>query len=162
MSKTVLYERWKSMISRTTLPSNESYHHYGGRGIKVCERWRDFRNFAEDMGPTFSPELELERIDNNLGYSKENCAWKTRKQQQRNKSSNHLVTWHGCTQTVQDWAEMLGLLPNTLIMRLRRGWSVERALTTGARSMPRTVLVWNYRTRRPERRVVPNSLCGQL
>lgn len=132
MSRTPLYDRWRAMIGRVTQVNGDEYHNYGGRGIKICESWASFENFAADMAPGFSPELELDRRDVNGDYSPENCRWATEREQQRNKRNNHLVTWWGRTQTVQDWAEQLGLKPNTVIHRLRRGWSVDRALTKGA------------------------------
>lgn len=131
-SHTPLYQRWRTMIDRTTRPSTGGYRNYGGRGITVCERWCSFDNFAEDMGPTFSSELELDRIDVNGNYEPGNCRWVTKREQSRNKRNNHRVTWAGRTMVVQDWAEYLGIKPNTLVHRLRRGWSVRRALVTGA------------------------------
>lgn len=120
------------MTERTRNPDNSAYHNYGGRGITVCERWTDFANFAADMGPTFDATLELDRRDVSGGYCPENCRWVTHAEQQRNRRNNHVVNWAGRSLTVQDWSEMLGVNPNTVVYRLRRGWPVERALTTGA------------------------------
>ncbi|WP_435109800.1 hypothetical protein [Nocardiopsis synnemataformans] len=120
------------MVNRVTLENGPEYHNYGGRGIRVCERWESFGSFEEDMGPTFSPELQLDRIDVNGDYSPQNCRWATPKEQQRNKRTNHVVEWSGLSMTVQDWAELLSLKPNTVVHRLRRGWSVKRALTKNA------------------------------
>lgn len=125
---TPLYQRWRAMLARTTNPNFEDFHNYGGRGIKVCERWREFEQFYADMGDSFRPELELDRKDANGNYGPDNCRWATRQDQQRNRRNNHRVTWSGETQTVQDWAERFGIKPNTIITRLRRGWSVDRAL----------------------------------
>lgn len=116
------------MLDRTSNPNHESFHNYGGRGIAVCEEWKSFENFFVDMGASFRPDLELDREDTNGNYEPSNCRWITPKENQRNKRTNHLVTWSGETQTVQDWAERLGIKPNTIITRLRRGWSVDRAL----------------------------------
>jgi hypothetical protein len=128
-----LYGRWRSMIARTTHPSNTRYSDYGGRGIGVCERWKSFQGFAEDMGPTFSPELTLERIDNERGYEPGNCRWATAIEQARNKRTSYFVTFHGHTKTIAEWSELLGLNYDTVRGRLRKqGWSVERTLTTGA------------------------------
>ena len=120
------------MLARTTNPRNWEFHNYGGRGIKVCERWRhSFKSFAADMGPTFDVRLQLERKDVDGPYSAGNCVWATSRAQARNKRTNHRVTWKGRTLTSQGWGEHLHLKPNTIITRLRRGWPTDRALCTG-------------------------------
>lgn len=83
LSNTLIYSIWRAMIARCTNPNNNSYHDYGKRGIKVCDRWLDVRNFFADMGER-PDDLTLERIDNNLGYSKENCCWASHTTQSRN------------------------------------------------------------------------------
>lgn len=84
------YNGWLSMIQRCTDPSDLHYKNYGGRGITVCERWKDFENFYADMGK--KPDgLTLDRIDNDAGYSPDNCRWATRAQQQRNRRCNRLT-----------------------------------------------------------------------
>ena len=128
-----LYQRWRGMIARTTSPKDARYADYGGRGIGVCDRWKSFAGFAEDMGPTFSPELTLERIDNDRGYEPGNCRWATVVEQARNKRTSYFVTFRGHTKTIAEWSELLGLNYDTVRGRLRKqGWSVERTLTTGA------------------------------
>ena len=82
--KTPEYVAWVSMLQRCTNPQSPSFHHYGGRGITVCERWLKFENFLADIGPRPSPELSLQRINNDLGYFSENCKWATRKEQASN------------------------------------------------------------------------------
>jgi hypothetical protein len=129
------------MIQRTGNPNNPDYPRYGGRGIAVCERWKSFENFAADMGPTFRDDLTLERIDVNGSYDPDNCTWITRAEQQRNRRNNHTVTWQGRTMILAAWEELLGLKPRILGNRLRSGWSVERALTTGADSQALARLV---------------------
>lgn len=126
---TPLYLRWRAMHSRC---ANLNEPNYGGRGIKVCVEWRRFEVFAADMGPTFSSELELDRIDSDGNYTANNCRWIPRRAQQRNKRVNHVVTWRGQSMTVQDWSEALGIKPSTIIHRLRRGWALDRAMTEGA------------------------------
>jgi hypothetical protein len=132
MTGTPLYLRWRAMLARTGYSRHPSFPNYGGRGIAVCERWKSFENFAADMGPTFSPELSLDRRDSNGDYSPENCHWATSDQQGRNRRNNHVIAWQSRSLTVADWAKLLGLLPSTIHHRLRRGWSVDRALTEGA------------------------------
>lgn len=131
MTGTPLYGRWRAMLGRVGDPNHSDYHNYGGRGISIYEPWMSFENFAADMGPTFSEELTIDRIDVNGDYAPENCRWATVRQQNRNKRTNHVITWHGRSMPVQDWAELLGLKPNTVIYRLRRGWSIDRALSKG-------------------------------
>ncbi|MGW3813444.1 hypothetical protein [Streptomyces sp. NPDC005046] len=133
-----LHVRWKNMIQRTSDPNSSSYAHYGGRGITVCERWREangqgFLNFAADMGPTFQLELTLERIDVDGPYSPENCRWATPTEQARNRRSNCLLTFQGQTRPLAEWAELLGLRGRAIWWRIHQGgWPVERALTVGA------------------------------
>lgn len=128
-TKTKTYKIWHYMIQRCTNPKNKSYKDYGGRGITVCKRWRNFVNFLKDMGIPKSG-LTLDRTDNNKGYCKSNCRWATRKQQNRNSRHNHLETYNGKTQCLSVWAEEYEINHNTLYARLRRGWSIKRALTT--------------------------------
>ena len=130
---TPLWDRWKSMLERTTNPDASGYANYGGRGVAVCERWQTFEHFATDMRLGFSPELTLERVDVNGGYEPGNCRWATRTEQARNKRNNHVVTFRGLTMPVVAWAELLGLKASTVRCRLNRyGWSADRALTVGA------------------------------
>ncbi|MEA3224481.1 MAG: hypothetical protein U9Q07_00915 [Planctomycetota bacterium] len=128
--KTPEYRVWRSLINRCTNPNVSNYHHYGGRGINVCPAWRDFAVFLADMGPKPSPKHSIDRIDNEGDYEPGNTRWATRKQQNRNTRANHLLTFYGQTQCVTDWAGELKIHPSTLYARLRRGWPVERALTT--------------------------------
>ena len=117
------------MKSRTTNPKNIGYHRYGGRGIRVCERWLKYENFKADMGEP--PEgMTLERIDNNGPYSPENCRWATRTEQNNNTRSNRMLTFRGKTQTIMQWAREIGVSFQVLWYRIARGWSVDRALTT--------------------------------
>lgn len=129
-SNTPLFRRWQAMKARTSNKNSAAWRNYGGRGIRVCDEWQSYEAFARDMGPTFQPHLELDRIDVNGNYEPSNCRWTTRDQQQNNTRRNHRVTWRGCTLTVTEWADVLGIKPNTLLYRLRRGWSIERALET--------------------------------
>ena len=131
--RTKTYYTWVSMRQRCDNPSNGVYGNYGGRGIKVCSRWMIFENFLEDMGE--SPTgLQLDRIDNDGDYCKENCRWVTPEQNSRNKRDNRFLTLNGETKCVAEWAEELCINSQTLYVRLFRGWSAEKALTTPAKT----------------------------
>lgn len=128
-SDTREYKAWYAMIHRCTNPANQWYARYGGRGIKVCDRWKLFENFLADMGAC-PPQLTLERCDNDAGYSQDNCYWATRKEQNGNRSGNVYVTAFGKRQTASDWARERAMQVAALLYRLHHGWDAERALTT--------------------------------
>src|ERR1019366_1793333 len=102
---------------------------YGGRGIKVCERWASFENFLADMGPR-PKGTSIERVDNDKGYEPGNCRWATRGEQAANRRNNHPITHNGETLHVAEWARRTGLHVQTILWRLRNGFSPERALET--------------------------------
>lgn len=124
------YFVWKGIKQRCLDKNSVSYHNYGGRGVTICDRWReDFAAFLADMGPAPSRRHTVEREDNDKGYEPGNCRWATRGEQSRNKRDNRLLTFKGKTQTVTDWAAELGINKSTLFHRLDGGWSAEQALT---------------------------------
>ena len=131
--KTLAYKAWESMIRRCTMPSQYSYKYYGGCGIVVCERWRNFVNFLADMGER--PDgMTLDRIDPKGNYEPRNCRWADMKTQMRNKTNNRLVTYHERTQPLVSWAEELGIKPKTLRARLfDYKMTVEEAFTRPVR-----------------------------
>lgn len=124
------YRVWCKMKSRCENVRNCDYHHYGGRGIKVCCRWSvSFENFLSDMGRRPSKLHELDRYpDNNGNYEPGNCRWATRRQQNRNKRTNRLITINGETKCLVEWAEVSGVGAGTILWRLDRGWDVHRAV----------------------------------
>ena len=130
LTRTPEYRVWANMLDRCRNPASPGYVRWGGRGIVVCERWQSFENFLEDMGKRPSPEHSIERRDNDLGYSPENCYWATLKEQSHNKRNTQLLTFRDRTMCLAAWAEELGIAYDTLRGRLRYGWSVDRALTT--------------------------------
>ena len=122
------YSAWQGMIQRCTNKSCAAYRHYGGRGIKVCDRWLNFENFIADIG--MRPEgYTLERKNNMMGYCKENCEWTTRKNQARNTRRNRLLELDGVKATMPEWSERTGLTVDTIRNRFRNGWSVEETLS---------------------------------
>lgn len=132
MSRSAFYGVWRGMLDRTENPKHSEYDNYGGRGIQVCARWHLFQLFALDMASGYQRGKQLDRIDNDGDYEPANCRWTDHRSNQRNKRSNHRVTWHGRTLIVQEWAEILGINANTIVHRRRRGWPVDRALSEGA------------------------------
>ena len=128
-SKTSIYYIWRDIKSRCSNSKFKNYKNYGGRGIKVCKRWENFENFFEDMGER-PKEMFLDRINTNKNYCKSNCRWVTLKVKSNNKSNNKFLTFKNKKQTVSQWADEVGLYPVTLRSRLKKGWSVKRALTT--------------------------------
>jgi len=129
MVKAPEYSVWHNMRRRCAEPSSASYAYYGARGIAVCERWASFENFFADMGPRPSPEHTIDRKDSGGNYEPGNCRWATRGEQARNRSDNRLLTFGDETLCLSDWATRLGIAPDTIDGRLRRGWPVERAVT---------------------------------
>lgn len=125
------YNTWAHVLQRCRNPKNVSYPDYGGRGIKVCDRWADsFENFLADMGEPPSPEHSIDRIDYNGNYEPGNCRWEVKIVQMNNKRSNRRITFGGRTQTLAEWAREKSLLPDTISNRIKAGWSVESAVNT--------------------------------
>lgn len=141
MSESSEYDTWSRMKSRCTSTQNERYGYYGGRGIKVCDRWLEsFENFFEDLGKR--PEgMTLDRIDNNGNYEPGNVRWATIRQQNNNTRANVVITYEGVSKTIGEWADYLGIKYNALWLRLyRRGWSVDRAFNENLRHWKRNNL----------------------
>lgn len=121
---------WAAMKDRCLNSNHKHYHRYGGRGIKVCDRWLEsFENFIEDMGVRPTSNHSLDRYpDNDGNYEPSNCRWATVEEQQNNRSDNVFVEYNGEKITVSQLARKLDLPPNTLGMRLRRGIPVLDAI----------------------------------
>lgn len=129
-SKTTLYCVWRGMVERCENPNHIDYARYGGRGIRLCDRWRkSFTEFASDMGERPSPRHQIDRIDNNRGYEPGNCRWATSRQQTRNTRRNRIVTHDGKSLCVAEWSELVGIAPSIISERLRSGWTAKDALT---------------------------------
>lgn len=126
------YAAWNAMKRRCTNEKSPYFKNYGGRGITVCERWNSFEAFLADMG--IAPKgSSLERVNNNGNYEPSNCRWATKLEQDNNRRTCVWVTFNQTTQTVAQWERSLGFKTTTLRGRLRKGWSVERALTQPVR-----------------------------
>jgi hypothetical protein len=123
---------WRKMRERCSNPNAAGFTNYGGRGIRVCERWAEFANFFADMGERPSPQHTIERIDVNGDYAPENCRWATNAEQQQNRRDNVRLTYGGETHSLTEWARRRGLNAATLYGRLHRGWPVEAILETPA------------------------------
>lgn len=104
-----------------------AYKHYGARGITVCERWKDFRNFLADMGECPAGK-SIDRIDVNGNYEPQNCRWATSQEQNNNKRNSRLLEFNGRIQTLTQWANELGVPRDRIDSRLDRGWAVSKAL----------------------------------
>jgi hypothetical protein len=126
------YVSWIAMRGRCNCSTDAAYKNYGGRGIKVCERWNDFSSFYADMGER-PPGMGIDRINNDGDYEPGNCKWSTKKEQSNNRRGNFLITYKGRTQNTTQWAEEYGLSRIVLKGRLKLGWPMEKALTTPKR-----------------------------
>ena len=115
MNRTPEYNSWSDMRSRCRDSFNASYKHYGGRGIKVCDRWNandgsGYLNFLADMGRKPSPRHSLDRIDPDGDYCPENCRWATMKEQNMNKKNTTVVEWNGEKDSLTGWAKRLNMV----------------------------------------------------
>jgi len=124
------YNIWTQMKQRCANANMPNYAAYGGRGIAVCDRWREsFENFITDMGVRPGKDYSLDRIDNDGPYSPENCRWATRIEQGNNTRTNRWITYNGKTMTLSEWSRKLNIAKSTLRNRFKKGWSVERAFS---------------------------------
>lgn len=133
--QTAEWRSWRYMRVRCYLVSRDTFKHYGGRGITVCDRWLNgesgqgpFECFLADMGLMPSPKHTLDRIDNDKNYTPDNCQWATRSQQVRNRRKTKRVIFNGELVVAADLAERFSINPNLFVRRLYKGWPIERAL----------------------------------
>jgi hypothetical protein len=132
MSRNRIYKLWIEMIQRCCNPKDRAYPSYGARGISVCEEWvgpQGFETFLKDVGRRPSDAHSLDRIDNDGNYEPGNVRWATPKQQARNTRRNRHITALGETLTLAEWSERSGIKRETIAMRLRCGWSTEKAVS---------------------------------
>jgi hypothetical protein len=139
MDGTRLYHIWGGMKCRCSCPTNKDYPNYGGRGIGVCEEWKNdfsaFMKWAFENG--YTDELTLDRIDTNGNYCPENCRWVTNLVQQNNKRTSHYIEHNGEKHTIAEWARMLGLRRDTLRQRVLAGWPLDKILSSNKRKYTR-------------------------
>ena len=132
MSTTKIYRIWCGMKRRCNSKNDRAYINYGARGIKVCDEWNNsfelFYRWAINNG--YKEGLTIERIDNDKGYTPDNCKWATMEEQGHNKRNNKKYTYNGKTLDLTQWANLTGIKRSGLHARLKRGWSFEKAITT--------------------------------
>lgn len=132
MSRTRIYKIHRGMKDRCLKPNDMHFHHYGGRGITVCDEWRnDFMNFYNwSMKNGYNDDLSIDRIDVNGNYEPSNCRWATNQEQGRNKRDNRYITYEGETKTLVEWSEIFKIKAGTLIARIDRyGMTFEEAIS---------------------------------
>lgn len=134
--RTPEYRSWRAMRTRCENPKHHAYARYGGRGITVCDRWKDYSNFLSDMGRRPTLAHTLDRIDNDRGYEPENCRWADRQTQILNRSTSRKVTFRGQALGAKEMANAYGLSHQVVNYRLKAGWSLEHALTTPTGGKP--------------------------
>lgn len=130
-SKNSMYHRYRAMIRRCYDPLHKEFHNYGGRGIKVCDRWlKSVENYMEDMGEAPFYMASIDRIDNDGDYFKENCHWATKKEQTINRRVTKIIEINGESMCLADWSRKLGCTKTAIYSRLRRGWTIEESINT--------------------------------
>lgn len=134
--RTTEYTIWADMIRRCSNSSDEFYMNYGGRGISVCERWKEFVNFLADMGEKPNG-YSIERKDRDGNYCPENCIWADAITQANNRSNNVVLEYDGRKQTAKQWSRELNIQYETLRKRIKNRWSAEKSLTTPSRQAKR-------------------------
>jgi hypothetical protein len=131
MCSTSVYTVWRSIKQRCYDNNCKAYKNYGGRGINVCDEWlNDFMSFYNwSMSNGYAPSLEIDRRNNDGDYEPSNCRWASRIEQANNNRHNHVITYMGKSQTIQQWSRERNINHGTLLSRIYRGWSPEDALT---------------------------------
>lgn len=125
------YNAWGNIKSRCSNPNRADYKNYGGRGIKICDRWMNsFENFLADIGRAPSQKHSIERKDNDGNYEPNNAFWATKDQQSNNKRTNVVISYNGKTQTLTQWCRELNVDYDSMQARIKTyGWSIEEAFT---------------------------------
>ncbi len=127
MCDTKIYSTWKNMLNRVFSKSYPQYERYSKLG--VCEDWKVFENFYRDVGDIPSGDMSLDRINNDVGYFPGNVRWATRKEQQNNRSNTVFLSFNGEVKSVKNWSELLGISPETISSRLKKGLQIQDVLS---------------------------------
>lgn len=137
MTHTRLHNIWAKMRQRCNSPKDNCYYRYGAKGITVCDEWNhSFESFYEwSMKNGYSDSLTIDRIDNSKGYYPENCRWVTFADQQRNKSSNIVITYNGETKILAEWCRYFNVNYSMVRERLKRNWTFEKAIFTPSKKV---------------------------
>lgn len=123
------YNAWKSIKERCLKPYNPYYYRYGGRGIKICDRWlTSFDNFIKDMGFKPTPKHTIDRINNNGDYSPSNCRWATYREQNSNRSNNVWVDFRGKNMILADWSRLIGITSGNLSLQIKKRKSLKNVI----------------------------------
>lgn len=132
--KTTIYQRWSAMRARCNNQNNKHFHNYGGRGIKVCDRWdKSFLSFLEDVGD-IPHGMQLDRINNDGDYEPSNVKWSTNKENSNNRRDTLYLTLYGITRKVSVWSKITGIKKQVLSQRVNKlGWTDQSALLTPVR-----------------------------
>lgn len=141
------YNTWAGMNGRCHNPNEQWFKIYGGKGVRICDRWsgsEGFTNFLADMGYKPSDQHSIERIDGDGNYEPSNCIWATKVQQSRNTSRNRYLTYNDETHCLAEWAEIRGIPRKTLTARLRYGWPLNQALEFDRR-VGKNIKYWESR-----------------
>ena len=145
MTDTTTWKSWRSMMRRCYETTNQHYERYGARGIRVSEKWHEFVNFLTDMGER--PDgTSLDRINNDGNYEADNCRWADNFTQNNNRGDyNTKPTLGDLTLNINEWGRKLNIKPTAITERLRRGWSIEKTLTTPCKSYTKETKLWKYK-----------------
>ena len=135
LSNTRIYRIWKNMKSRCYCENRSNYKFYGGRGIAICNEWKnDFMKFYQwAIENGYKDGLTIDRIDNNGNYTPENCKWENQKEQFRNRRTSKMIFYNGKNKCLSYWGEIYGIKTHTLLARINRGWSFEKSINEKVR-----------------------------